>query len=195
MKPWMRDLIGLARPPETSAEEWLSSAESSIDFLKHSVMSDTIILFASMESVLIHSVLAPLHRLDPPNQKELSDDFIQLDDGWMIEHVSGGGEADRVYLAGPMSGRSLTLQEGEKLIFRRSFAASSERPIEISQKLVHALDLHFVAERNAYCRLDDDGDVENVITVTELDHPDWFQTSSTIVTIRAKDFVEYMRLA
>jgi hypothetical protein len=158
-------------------------------------MSDTIILFASMESVLIHAVLAPLDLLDPPDQKDLSDDFIQLDDGWMIEHVSGGGEADRVYLAPPLSGRSKTLQHGEKLVFQRSFAASSERPIEISQKLVHALDLHFVAERNAYCRLDEDGDIEDVITITEANHDGWFQSSSTVVTIRAGEFVEYMRLA
>jgi hypothetical protein len=152
-----------------------------------------VVLYASVGSVLIHSVLAPLKRLDPPNQQELGHDFIMPDDTWMFEHVSGGGDPDRVYLAPPMDRLSQTLREGEKLIFRRSFAASQHSPLELSQKLVHALDLHFVQERNAYCRLNEDGDVENVITVIEI--PGSFYDRGIVVTILAKDFAEYMCLS
>lgn len=194
MKHLMEALGRISKLPETDAAEWFSSAESSVEFLKENVQSDRMVLHASMPCVLIHAVLAPLEHLDPPNQEELSLDFITLDDSWVIEHVSGGGKPDRVYLAPPMHGRGKTLQHSEKLVFRRSFAGSRERPIELSQKLVHALDLHYIPERSAYCRLDEDGDVVEVIKVIEESGDDWTE-DVTVVTILAREFAEYMRLA
>jgi hypothetical protein len=193
MKRLLSDLNGLANAPKGDASEWLSSAEDGVAFLKQNAMASTMVLYASVGNVLIHSVLAPLKRLDPPNQRELGHDFIMPDDTWMFEHVSGGGKPDRVYLAPPMDRLSQTLRAGEKLIFRRSFAASERSPVELSQKLVHALNLHFVEERNAYCRLNEDGDIENVITVIEI--PGDFWDRGTVVTILAKDFAEYMCLS
>ncbi|MBV8754452.1 MAG: hypothetical protein JO328_16440 [Hyphomicrobiales bacterium] len=188
----LRKLTGISQIPEANAGEWLSSAEKSIEFLKENVQSDRLVLFVSMPCVLIHVVLAPLRNLNPPDQDDLSHDFVALDDAWGIEHESGGGRADRVYLAPPLS-RYKTLKGGEKLYFSRSFAGSRRRSLEISQRLVHALNLHFIEERNAYCRLDDDGDLEDVICITEKDDKSLFE-HLTLITISMKDFVEYMRL-
>jgi hypothetical protein len=99
-----------------------------------------------------------------------------------------------VYLSPPLGGHGTSLAGGEKLFFERSFVGSEKRPIEISQKLVHALDLHFIEERNAYCRLDDDGDLDDVISVVELNENSWTE-AVTVVTIAAKDFWEYARLS
>jgi len=196
MKPKANKLLislnSLAHPPAGDASAWLSSAEDGVEFLKQQTHASTTILYASVGSVLIHAVLAPLESLDPPDQQDLSHDFITPDASWMIEHVSGGSEPDRVYLAPPMDRQSKTLRNGEKLVFRRSFVASTGVCTEISQRLVHTLNLHFIEERNAYCRLNEDGDVENVITVTEIPGSDWDR--GIIVTILTKDFDEYMRL-
>ena len=164
-----------------------------VEFLKESIPFERTLLFVSMPAVLIHAVLAPLDSLDPPDQADLSNDFVMPDDKWAIEHVSGGGP-DRVYLAPPMSDLGKTLSRGEKLVFIRSAPWSSERPIEISQKLVHSLDLHFLEERNAYCRLNDNGDLENVIEVVEIAGENWTE-KVTVVSILNEDFAEYMRLA
>ena len=88
-----------------------------------------------------------------------------------------------------------SLAGGEKLVFRRSFSGvqKGDSPIELSQKLVHALDLHFVAERNAYCRLDERGDIEDVIRVIRAELPG--RDSLVAVTILAKDLSTYMTLA
>lgn len=66
--------------------------------------------------------------------------------------------------------------------------------MELSQKLVHALDLHFIPERSAYCRLDEDGDVVEVIKVIDKSGDDSTE-AVTVVPILAKDFAEYMQLA
>jgi hypothetical protein len=194
MKDLLASLMAISKLPDKDLGKWLSSAEGSIDFLRRNIRSERMVLFASMPAILIHAVLAPLDALDPPDQKDLSQDFVAPDDKWSIEHVSGGGQADRVYLAAPMSGRWETLGACEKLVFMRSPPWSSERTIEISQKLIHSLDLHFVEERNAYCRLNDDGDREDIINVIEIAGESWPE-NITVVSIFAKDFTEYMCLS
>jgi hypothetical protein len=62
---------------------------------------------------------------------------------------------------------SKTLDQGEQLVFARFFEGrlGKKNYIEILQKFVQVSDLHFLPERNAYCRLDKHGDVEDVISI------------------------------
>jgi hypothetical protein len=120
----MQELKRLSGAPGRETSEWLSNAESAIEFLKANAQSDTLVLFASMDSVLIHAALVPLANLDPPDQNDLSHDFLTIDESWAIEHVSGGGEPDRVYLSPPMGRHGKSLRGGEKLFFIRSFEGS-----------------------------------------------------------------------
>jgi hypothetical protein len=194
MKRLIEALRKISQIPETGKADWLSSAESSIEFIKENVQSDRLVLFACMPHVLIHAVLAPLKNLNPPDQDDLSHDFIFVNESWRIEHASGGRKPDRVYLAPPLGRHGKSLKGGEKLFFQRSFPGSDARPIELSQKLVHALDLHFIPERNAYCRLDADGDLEDVILIVDQLSADG-RENVTIVSIIARDFDEYLRLS
>ncbi|MBY3188794.1 hypothetical protein [Rhizobium laguerreae] len=185
----------LAHPPSENAGVWLGGAEDGVSFLKDHLKSNEVILFASMNAVLIHGVLVPELALQDADHEQLSREFLTTDVSWIIEHVSGGGEPDRVYLEGPLRRLGSTFNEGEKLVFKRFFSARRDlTPIEISQKMVHALDLHFMTERNAWCRLDEDGDIEEVIKIIEEHSDDWSQ-DVTLVTILTKDFEEYMRLS
>ncbi len=40
---------------------------------------------------------------------------------------------------------------------------------EVLQKFTHIFDVHLVEERNAYCRLDSHGDIEEVIRIVEME--------------------------
>jgi len=188
-------LKAISQAPATGEAEWLVSAEDSVAFLKENAQGEEIVIYASGPATLIHAVLAPLKQVTPPDQKDLMNAFVQTDESWAIQKSYGGGKGLRVYLEAPLrSGKSLS--GGEKLVFRRSFdgVQKGESPVELSQKLVHALDLHFVPERNSYCRLDKRGDIEDVIRVirTELGPG---RESLTAVTILAKDLSMYMTLA
>jgi hypothetical protein len=190
----LEQLKQLADVPRQDAGKWLTSAESGVDFLQEHLRSDTTVLYATLNAVMIHGVLVPLKHLDPANHQKLGQEFIQPDDSWIIEHSSGGGQPDRVYLAPPLRRLGEPFDEGEKLVFQRSFVGrQGDTPLEISQKLVHALDLHFINERNAWCRLDEDGDLVDVIKVVRENVGDWTRNVA-VVTILTKDFVEYMRL-
>ncbi len=52
-------------------EDWLTGAESSVEFLKKNTRSDRIVLYSSLQHVLIQGVLAPLKQLKNPDQSEL----------------------------------------------------------------------------------------------------------------------------
>ena len=65
---------------------------------------------------------------------------------------------------------------------------------ELSQRLVHALQLHYVEEVNAYCRIDELGDVDEVIKIIDR-HSEEVGESVCVVTIGSDEFFEYARLA
>jgi hypothetical protein len=183
-------LKAISDVPVEKRAEWLSSAECAIEFLKENALSDHVVLYASLPHVLIHGVLAPLAVFDPPDQEDLEHMSIDVGDSWVIQRSYGGGEGHRVYLEPPLSFPGCkSLVGGEKLIFKRHFdGMKNHQPlIELSQKLVHCFGLHYLPERHAYCRLDDRGDLEDVITV--LSGP-----SSNVVLMASKELAEYMAL-
>jgi hypothetical protein len=193
LSPELNQLLRLAGR-DVDLNAWLAGAESAIEFVKHNARGEWIVLYACLPHVLIHCVLAPLKQLAKPDRRDLSHDFVRIGRGWHIEHLSGGGRPDRVYLASALADEFKTLKGGEKLVFQRSWAGAADVPTEISQRLVHALDLHYVDTRSAYCRLDEQGDVEDVIKIIDVPSQKSLE-SILVVTIRAREFYEYARLA
>lgn len=188
-------LKAISQAPATGETKWLIAAEDSVAFLKANAQSEEVVIYASGPATLVHAVLAPFKQVTPANHEDLTHAFVQTDESWAIQKSYGGGEGHRVYLAAPLSsGKSLV--GGEKLIYRRTFdgVQKGESPIELSQKLIHALGLHFVPERNAYCRLDDRGDIEDVVRVIRAELGQR-RESLIAVTILSKDLSTFMTLA
>lgn len=188
-------LKAISQAPATGEAQWLVAAEDSVAFLEENARSEEIVIYANGPATLVHAVLAPQKQVTPADQEDLMDAFVGPDESWVIQKSYGGGEGHRVYLEAPLRSWE-SLSGGEKLVFRRSFTGvqKGESPVELSQKLVHALDLHFVPERNAYCRLDARGDIEDVIRVIRAELGPRGE-SLTAVTILARDLFTYMTLA
>lgn len=198
MKPFkLAELKKINELPKDDSQSWLINAEGSIDFLKLNSQSDEIVIYACGSCVLIHGVLAPTAKVSPPDGKDLQDNNIPMpDDSWRIQKVWGGGGGHRIYLEAPLSSGSKSFQGGEKLIFRRNFTGVADGPsaIELSQKLIHSLDLYYVPERTAYCRLDSKGDIEDVIKITQWNRGSTWEYVD-VVTIRRKDLDRFMALS
>lgn len=171
MRFTLADLDPISARPTSGEGEWLAGAEDSIAFLQRSMDREEIILYASANAVFIHGVLVLRASLRPLDAEALLHaDFPMLDDAWAIQRTWGGGQEHRIYLEPPLDAfNGKALEGGEKLVFRRPFDGvdKGETPIELSQKLVHCLDLHFLRERSAYSRLNHQGDIEDVIRVIQ----------------------------
>lgn len=198
MRPFkFDDIRALTELPNERPTEWLLDAEGSIAFLQTNARSDEIVIYASTKCVLIHGVLALTRKLTPSAISELQRRNIPMsDDSWRIQRAWGGGKRHRMYLEDPLSDVHELLKGGEKLIFRRSFIGVSKgpAPVELSQKLVHSLDLHFVPERNAYCRLDSRGDIEDVIRIIYINEESTWDFVC-VVSILRKDLDRFMALS
>lgn len=191
------DLLAISSSAVSDNRSWLVSAEESIDFLRQNASNDEIVIYASTRSVLIHGVLGLTRKLTQECISELQNRNIPMpDDSWSIQRVWGGGKGHRMYLEPPLTSVSDALSGGEKLIFRRRFIGVSHgpTPIELSQKLIHSLELHFVPERHAYCRLDSRGDIEDVVRVIHQDgESDW--DSLDAVVIQRSELDKFMALS
>ena len=198
MRPFkLTELEAISRIPDSESNSWLVDAEGSIEFLRRNAENDEIVIYASTKCALIHGFLALKRRLTPDKISELQHSNIPMpDNSWRIQQVWGGGRGHRMYLEPPLVSVAESLAGGEKLIFRRTFTGVSRgpTPIELSQKLVHSLDLYFVPERNAYCRLDSRGDIEDVIKIIRLNQDsDW--DSIDVVTIQREELDKFMALS
>lgn len=187
--------IAWAAEPDKAA--WLLDAEGAIEFLKSNATCEELVIYASAGAVLIHGVLAPTAQVTPADQTDLLGAHVMSDDSWCIQKSWGGGQGHRIYLEPPLTHPGCkSLVGGEKLIFRRSFTGvdTGPAPIELSQKLVHSLELYWVPERSAYSRLDSKGDIEDVIRVIWLKAPE-SETGAVVVTMLIKELATYMALS
>ena len=194
----MMSLIGLARVPDENIEQWIGGAREGVDFLQRcSRNHGKIFLYATGPHLFIHSLLVPISNVRPLDHDDLDRAHLMISDNWRIQRTLGGGADREIYLEPPLSYPGCnTLVGGEKLIFWRNFEGVKDyRPtVEISQKLVHSLDLYYMDERRAYSRLDGNGDFEDIITVFDDELSDPWQHVRAIA-ISSHDLATYMALS
>lgn len=189
-----KNFRAIAELPLVSRNEWLPAAELSLDFMRRNVAGDEIAIYATGPCALIIGHLAPASNVMTADSSDCRNLFNGSSYKWKIQK-SFSSDGYKVYLEPPYGeDTSALLRGGEPLVHRRRFEGvdKSEGTVEISQKLVHCLDLYFVPESNAYCRLDAHGDIEEVIRIRWLS---FGSDKSLLVTMRKEDLFSYMALS
>ena len=154
-------VLSLAKEPEDSDEfnYWIQQKDI-YPFLKKEILDKDIILYASLPHVFIHAVLIPDTDLDNSSIQDLLKWNHSPDSSW--SQVSSSEDS---WIESPLSNSdSELLIKGEQIIFERSFDGDETKHnyYEINQKITHILDIHFMPERDAWCKLDRFGDFEDV---------------------------------
>ena len=197
MNNLLEKVKAISQLPDINQSTWLESATDSAAFLKKNHEGQReIILYANAPHVFIQSVLVPTENVSPPDKEDLLSMCISPSDSWCIQRSHRDGTGHQVYLEPPLASSGChSLAGGEKLIFLRPFEGikSVKTQVEISQKLVHALGLHFVEEQRAYCRLDNKGDIQDIV---KLHHDETGDVSlhTRLVSIQSEDLAKYMTL-
>src|SRR5580658_1111304 len=153
----------ISEPPSQKADfdTWLEMGDV-LDFLRDNGQQDEFVVYASNRSTFIHAILAPVSSMNPPDVDDLM--------SWRYSPTSSWGitvrfsEPRAVWISPPLDDTGTkTLHDGEQLVFARHFDGRPAKKSysEILQKFIHLFDLHYMEERNAYCRLDGRGDVED----------------------------------
>lgn len=162
----------LSEAPESedAFNSWIGQKDA-VPFLRNNARRQEIIMDLSTKSAFIHAVVVPNANVNPPDVDDLMCWELSPWSSWGVTvHYSDGTPAT-VSIEEPMGGTNCkSFLNGERLVFHRAFEGrqGEKRYCEVLQKFSHAFELHFLAERNCYCRLDRSGDIEDVIRVIEI---------------------------
>jgi len=182
-------LLSLTEEPK-DPEDFLAWIQQNdvVHYLTQEILEDDIIVFASLPHVFIHSVLVPVIELTKSTIDELIEWRHSPDSTWSYLISS-----DEIWIEKPLaSSGSSILNDSEQIIYNRSFEGYDAKSnyFDLNQKISQVLEIHYLEERNSWCKLDTFGDIEDIVRVIELeDLPN--DSSGTLVTIKRSLLGEY----
>jgi hypothetical protein len=195
----MADAITALKQISTAPDEasdfnaWLGFKDT-VAFLKANTRQNDFVVYASMQHAFMHAVAVPSSSVNPPDIEDLMLWNCNAASSWGI--CTTFSEPQSICISPPLDHTgSETLDQGEQLVFARKFDGRVARKnyYGVLQKFVHVFDLHFLEERNAYCRFDKHGDIEDVIRiVVQPDTGGGY--GGTAVTFNRKVLDEYLAL-
>ena len=165
----VKAIADLDRSPSEADEfaVWIQ-APKHLEFLRQNVRSHELVIYASGEFSFVHAAVVPNDRLTALSQNEL----LQWDGTpyrSIASYVWGGGRDDVWLERLSDSESSWDLPGAIQLVFGRTFEgwSGSERLyFEINQEYTHVTGIHWRPEERAYCRFDESGDLEHVVSIT-----------------------------
>ena len=152
-------------PKEFSA--WIQ-AGAHLDFLRQNAFSNEVVIYGSGEYSFVHAAVISNECLNALTQDELL--------GWSSDpyrsyasYVWGGGRDDVWMERLQDLDGSWGLAGIRQLVFGRTFegwSGSDRTYFEVNQEYTHLTGIHWRPEHRAYCRYDENGDLEHVVSVT-----------------------------
>ena len=179
----------LDQPPgnDTEYARWIS-ADMHLDLLRKNAEQDEVIIYACDKYTFIHAVAVNEDAIDPPDINDLL--------GWSgnpfssaASYTWGGGRDDVWIERGLLVSGSKTLRAARPLVFGREMPELSGTVyFEVAQEYSHLTDIHHLPERRAYCRLNEYGDWEYVVTISEK----VARRDLSLVTFKREPLEEYL---
>ena len=184
-------ISGLSNAPDddSSYEKWLCATDH-LNLMRDNFCQDELIIYASANSVFVHSVLVPNNNLYPEID---SDDLLRWSCNPYDEVVSFAWSLNRDDLWTERRLRcagAVALNDGTPLIFGRSFEGwkgNNRNYLELLQEYSHLSDIHWRPEHKGYCRFDDNGDVINFVSLTKCQ-----ETKISLVTFLRQPLENYL---
>ncbi len=146
---------------------WIQ-AGAHLEFLRRNARSEELLIYGISDYSFIHADVVPNDRLAALSQ----DDLLH----WsgtpytpIVSYVYGGGRDDVWLERNTDYPASMELKGATQLVFGRTFegwSGSDRTYFEVNQEYTHVTGIHWRPEHRAYCRFDENGDLEQVVSVT-----------------------------
>ena len=168
-KKIIEELKGLDKLPlgREDFATWIQ-AGAHLEFLHRNARSNELVIYGSGHYSFMHAAVVPNDRLAAVSQDALL--------GWtgtpytsIASYVYGGGRHDVWAERLTDSTGSGSLEGAIHLVFGRTFegwSGSDRSYFEVNQEYTHITGIHWRPEQRAYCRFDENGDLEQVVSVT-----------------------------
>ncbi len=176
-------------------EDWKKKKDDVIRLIKSQEFDrERIILFASgwcENSILVKTAICKEEtwkRIEEDNRHRWDD--MTMDTSLWCGMVEGGGQAPRIEYGEEKMRIGGDKHENpgaaDRVVEHRTFEGMTGRKdyYDIRQELLWAHGLHWVRENKAWCRLDDNGDVEDVIKIEEIDNTKIIHANSEMMEMQ-----------
>lgn len=170
--------------------EWVK-AEAHLAFLEGNANADEIVVNACGEYTFVHSLVVPNERLSPLDQDDLLS-WSCNSYATTASYVSGGGREGVWIERGQRHLGAESLEQAVQLIFTRTFEGVTDAGRtyqELNQEYAHLTGIHWRPEKRGYCRFNDSGDMELVVSITN--HGDK-KDGLSLATFRREPLEEYL---
>lgn len=178
---------------DAAFNDWLT-AEDAVAFLKENANEDEFVWYATPGHAFINTIIVPSANVDPPDIEDLMSWSFNSYGTWGVSTTFSDPPVVRLDSPFVDSGTK-SFEGGQRLVFPRDFEGrlGDKNYWEILQPFAHVFGLHFLDERNAFCRLDENGDVEDFVRVLSVPRTrDDF--GGTVITFRRKLLDEWLLL-
>jgi hypothetical protein len=155
-------------PPDREAfESWILAGQH-LEFLRWNARSEELVIYGSSDYSFVHAAVVPNDQLAALSQDDLlhwsGTPYMSI-----ASYVYGGGRDDVWLERLRDSTRSRELEGATQLVFGRTFegwSGSDRIYFEVNQEYTHVTGIHWRPEQRAYCRFDENGDLQQVVSVT-----------------------------
>ena len=174
----------------TEDKEYLAwiTAEGHLQLLRENADHSEIIVFASSRTVFTHVELAEGVSATPSDIVDLLEWNSTPFTGRAAFYWTGGTRDVQVDFTADSS-LPRNLKERQNLVFGRKMEGMDEPYYyELLQEFTHATDIHWSEEQQAYCRYDENGEIDPVVSVTKSDE----KCEITLVTCKREPLEQYL---
>ena len=162
-------IFDIDKTPEDATDyaAWIE-AGAHLALLKEDAGEEELVVFASGLFTFVHAAVVHCDKLTPIDQKDL----LQWSGGphtSIASYVCGDG-SDCIWIERDIrTSGAKTLESARQLVFLRDFIGWTGNDgvyFEIQQEYAHLTRIHWRPEERAYCRFNDNGDIDHVVSVT-----------------------------
>ena len=159
-------------PNDTVAYTNWITAGGHLSLLRENAGADELIVYASGEYTFIHTAVVSNDRLSPIDK----DDLLRWSGNpyTSIASYAWGSSQEGIWVdRGMRAWGAKTLEGARQLVFGRTFEGWTEHDktyFEILQEYAHLTGIHWRSELRAYCRFDEQGDIDHVVSITSKEH-------------------------
>ena len=166
-------------------DDWIEQTDT-LDFMVKNAIDEFQVVYARTKSLFINSLMVNENKLEPLQVKDLLKWSFNGYESWGIVETNNS-----LYIDHPLSYSVIkTLEYADQFFYIRNFIGVPEvgEYVEISQKFAQTFGIHYIRERNAWCHIDDNGDIESVVSVFRENNKSSYDES--LVVLVKREFLE-----
>ena len=154
----------------TEYSDWIR-AEGHLELLRNNALEDEIIVYASTPYTFVHSVMVNEDSIRDTNK----DDLMDWNGNPFFGHAGyvWGRDRNDVWIdRDPGIWSSNAIKNVQQLVFARDFEGLQgydSISYEILQEYLQVSQIHWRSERKAYCRFDENGEFDHIVSITRKD--------------------------